>query len=106
MAVTEDKIDITGTNDALDTSLITNSTGDSVHRESVVLSDPMTNLARSRVKANVDIRDYAQTAQDPLNYQLIDIMREVLSEMKITNFHLSLLTETTISKEDIDDDYH
>lgn len=103
MAVTEGTLPVGGTPDFLDTTIVTNSTDVDVHREAVVITDPETLSGRANVKIESDVRDAGLGVHDTGLYTVVEVMREVLSELRVMNFHLSLINDTTISKDDIDD---
>lgn len=67
MAVTEGSIRAGDTAKYLDMTVVTNSTGDAVHRETVVIADPETNAARVRVTSGTPVdTDYGVVTKSQL----------------------------------------
>lgn len=75
----------------LDTTVVTTEVGE-VHREVIVVADPIEPEARGKVGKQGLADDYGQIVRDPRLDDVVTCLNALTAEMKMVRFHLNLLT--------------
>lgn len=96
----EDFIPVSGTDDVLDTTLVTQEDGTKAHREGVFIGDPAEAAARAAVAKN-SAAAYALTVSDRRLEFIQEALENILTELKITNKHLHMATDEEFEESDI-----
>ncbi len=86
----ESNIPVSGTDPErlLDTTQVTQNTGDVTEREVVVLADPMDNDARLKVQLDPNTGEYLIQVEDKQLQQICNLLDSLVQEQKETNFLL------------------
>ena len=92
MAVTEGTIDVSGTNDKLDTTIVTQDDGTQAHREGVFIGDPEVNGARAIISGDgLSVDDYGSR----------ELLVYLLKEITTLNARFEEAFQTGITDKDI-----
>lgn len=105
MSITEGKLDVGTTGEELDTTKVTQTDGSVVHREAVVIADPIKFNARMRLEPYPFVFEdrYALPVTGPEIKALADLIGELLQEQRLTNLHMSRLSGEELTVDDIED---